>query len=100
MSIEVSTGNIASGPADMMQNIITRPGEELPFKGQGFYCFAHRIVLIVKEPSPPQVARDLGATTDYFKAYQYRVPFEQTIFYRANWDSEFPRYDHEKEPTK
>lgn len=94
--MEVSTGNVATGPADMMQNIINRPGEELPFKGQGFYCFRHRTVLVVKEAGPPQAAKDLGATTEYFKAYQYRVPFPETIFAstaKAWPESDFPVYD-------
>ena len=69
MSVEVSTGNIATGPADSMQNIVNRGDETLPFKGQGFYCFQHRTVLVVKEDDVPN-----------FKAYQYRVPFDQTIF--------------------
>ena len=97
MSVEVSTGNIATGPADSMQNIVNRGDETLPFKGQGFYCFQHRTVLVVKEDDAPRAAKDLGATTDYFKAYQYRVPFDQTIFAEADWVSDkYPVFKHEK----
>ena len=96
--MEVSTGNIATGPADMMANIINRGDETLPFKGQGFYCFEHRTILVVKQPAPA-AAVETGATTEYFKAYQYRVPFGETIFSKGNWVSEeFPLFKHEKAP--
>lgn len=100
--MEVSTGNIATGPADMMAQILNRGDENLPFKGQGFYCFKQRTVLVTKEPTPPQ-AEALGATTEYFKAYQYRVPFNETIFNttaKAWPEAEFPIYNVPDEPAK